>query len=214
MKDIEITIQSQYSNSPRLLSLIQGLNSIFDNENNILLFYEKCFNPRTAEGIALDNWGNIVGIERAVEVLESDFFGFQGQNMEGFDNAAFYNENLKNNYEFSDEAYRMLILIKSAINITRHDAKSINSILKQIFSSRNVYVLEIDTMHIRYVFGFELEDYERAIIEKIKLLPRPCGVSFEYYEIFEEETFGFYGSELENFDNGLFAFQDIVQVDI
>ena len=57
MLDAPATIQSQYAASPTITALVEGFNHWIDPRSEIELFFDKVFNPRTAEGIGLDIWG-------------------------------------------------------------------------------------------------------------------------------------------------------------
>lgn len=200
------TILSQYDNSPRLLALVEGFNALMDPREDIDAFYAAVFDPRTAVGWGLDVWGRIVGIDRVV-TLEGvpNAFGFLGSGLVPFNQGPFWSANATSAYVLADEAYRLLIFFKAAINITDGSLASINRILHQFFADRGpVAALHVGTMRMRFVFRFSLKIYERAILAKPDAIPLPAGVGLEVYDV-PPATFGFAGSRLRPFGQGTFA---------
>lgn len=203
-------IQSQYAASPRILALLVRKAALLDPGKDLMLWYDGIFNPRTAEGVGLDIWGRIVGIGRKLWVENTDFFGFHGQNLKGFDQAPFWIQSLASGQvDLSDEAYRFLIFYKAAANIGESTMQALNSLLNSLFAETRdqgfCYVIETEPMHIMAVFNFYLTSYELALIQQYGLLDRPAGVGFSWYQHDPNEMFGFAGQELQNFDNGIFT---------
>lgn len=61
---IDVTIQSQYSDSPHIKSVIHSYYDFVSPQKDIDLIYNKMINLYTAEGYGLDVWGRIVNIDR------------------------------------------------------------------------------------------------------------------------------------------------------
>lgn len=76
MQDIERTIIAQYSNSPRLRSVIERFNDSIDIQRVMDIFYRHVWNIETATGWGLDVWGRIVGIGRSLRVTWGQYWGF------------------------------------------------------------------------------------------------------------------------------------------
>ena len=75
-----------------------------------------------------------------------------------------------------------------------------------MYGSRGtVCVIHVGTMRIRFFFDFYLQPFERALIARDDVPPKPAGVGFDLYEVNRAETFGFDGSGLQPFDQGNFA---------
>jgi hypothetical protein len=203
-------VQSQYAASPRILALLVRKAALLDPGRDLMEWYDKEFNPKTAEGVGLDIWGRIVGIGRKLWVENTEFFGFHGQNLQNFDQAPFWIQSLASGQvNLSDEAYRFLIFYKAAANIGESTMQALNSLLNALFAETRgqgtCYVLETGPMHIMAVFNFYLTPYELALLQQYGLLDRPAGVGFGWYQHDPQEMFGFAGQELQNFDNGIFT---------
>jgi hypothetical protein len=236
------TIQSQYSSSPHIMGIIEAFRQEIDPTEDIADFFIKYFDPRTARGIGLDIWGIIVGISRVLEVdASNEYFGFNGQNMQNYDNAPFYYDSATNTFILADEAYRDLIFMKAYANIADETLPSIKEILNKILPN-GTYVIkggapyfDIDkattfgfnsdlqnydngsfasnqlidgnkAYKLRVVFlKYDIPPYLLAMFKQYGLLNRGSGVGWEYYIVVPAETFGFAGSDMQNFDNGIFA---------
>lgn len=171
------TIQSQYSASPRILSLAQGFANLINPESDIDLLFKNYFDLDSAYGAGLDNWGRIVDFSR-----------------------------IQKNITLTDEEYRSFIKIKMAANISGVSLRDLNVILSKVFENRGkAYVLEVGIMRIRYIFDFDLTPLEKILFQLEAILPRPGCVGFEIGDIQEVDIFGFDGQFLMNFDNGYFG---------
>lgn len=204
MKYPEDSIQSQYAASPTIRALVDFMNIRVDPTVDIKLFYDKIFNIYTAEGWGLDNWGRILGIGRILQVETDDYFGFNGSELEPFNQQVFYYPGVTNAYPLEDTPYRQLLLYKAAANIAASDLSTLNFLLNQVFNGRGAYIVESGVMFIRYYFEFILTPYERALMRLDFIPPRPAGVGYEWLEAPPAETFGFNGSGLQPFDQGTF----------
>lgn len=206
MRDIDATIISQYEHSPRLLALIRAFNRLIDPEPQIAAFYALAVDPDTAKDWGLDCWGRIVAIERKIELTGDDSaFGFIGSGLNPFNQGVFYTDNVTNTYVLSNDAFRLLIYCKAASNITDGSLRDLNAIMARLFDGRGrVMVLHTGAMVIRYVFEFELKPYERALLLRDDVPPKPAGVGYEVLEI-PYPAFGFAGSGLHPFNQGTFA---------
>ena len=197
------TIQSQYGASPHIIGIVEAAAKQLDPTGDIKTFYDKVFNPLTAEGVGLDIWGRIVGASRYLPVENEEFFGFYGQQLNPMNQAPFYNTGDTNLFRLTDEAYRTLIFLKAAANIGNATLPSIKEILTALFDDP-VLVMNIGEMKVRVVFEFFLTPYQRAIFETYGLFNLGAGVGFEFYQIDTKQTFGFNGSELQPFNQGVF----------
>lgn len=197
------TIQSQYGASPHIIGIVEAAAKQLDPTGDIKTFYDKVFNPLTAEGVGLDVWGRIVGASRYINVDNEDFFGFYGSQLNPMNQAPFYNEGDTSVFEMTDEAFRTLIFLKAAANIGNATLPSIKEILTALFDDP-VLVMNIGNMKVRVVFEFFLTPYQRAIFATYGLFNLGAGVGFEFYQIAPAQTFGFNGSNLQPFNQGVF----------
>lgn len=181
-------IQSQYSASEKILALAAGFQERLDPHVDAELFYEKMFNIYTAEGAGLDNWGAILQIGRTIS--------------EPGTGAAITLE---------DEYYRLLLLYKAMANISASTAAAQNSLLAMLVNTgiagfpRVAYVLEVDTMVIRWVFEDYLTPLQLAVFKAAGTLARGAGVGWELYAVNPDQVFGFAGSGMRPFNQAPFA---------
>lgn len=200
------TIMSQYANSPRLMAIIEALADAIDPSEFTEEFYTLVMNIPTAQGFGLDIWGRIVGVSRTVRYPNpaEDYFGFE-DGFYPFGQAPFSaGSSEAGAWDLLDDAYRQLILIKAISNIAYATAPNINRIIKQIFRGTGYYLAEGD-MKGAYVFEYILTPFERFIFTETNILPRPCGVEISFREVDVSSVFGFYGSGLQPFNQGVFA---------
>lgn len=200
------TLLTQYANSPVIVGLLEGLNEAIDPSINIEAFYDTVFNLSTAEGYGLDIWGRIVGVNRNVPyaVGSDPLFGFNGTGFKPFNVAPFNGSGSGfSAYQLPDDKFRQLIIIKAYSNILYATAPNINKFLYYIFKKLCYYSV-LGGMHAQYIFEFSPDAFERLIIFYLNILPVPCGVSVEYKITATGETFGFNGSGLQPFNQGVF----------
>lgn len=174
------TLISQYANSPVLTGLIDALGYSIDRHADFDNFYDLLWNISTAQGFALDIWGRIVGVGRALFMSE-EFFGFsEAGDSSPFGQGVFYRAEVATpNYLMTDIAYRRVIMAKAALNITDGSIPAINAILMALFPDYgNVYVRDNVDMSITYVFGAATTRLDYAIVSQSGVLPRPAGTSF------------------------------------
>ena len=212
---IDLTIQSQYSDSPHITGVIHSYYDFVNPQKDIDLIYDKMINLYTAEGYGLDVWGRIVNIEREYVAVDEqyDYLGFDNRpynmdRIETFNNAPFYKV-VNGKVQLQDDAYRTYILIKAMLNISNVSLNSLNYIFKQLFGDVTLYVLHVETMILRLVVMGQFTEAQKGVIQNIDWLP--AGVGLQFYHLITP-TFGFKGSGLESFNNGTFATYEIIHV--
>lgn len=206
MKNLKDTIFSQYANSPVILGLLEALNDAIDPQYFIGDFYEYVYRLSTAQGFALDIWADKVGVSRSVPMSNPDVkkFGFN-PGYEPFNSYPFSGAGSSfTSYQLPDLLLRELIIVKAALNIVYATAIYINRLLKVIFKGKNAYYEITGHMTAQYVFEFTLSPFERLMVYTLGMLPQPCGVEISYIERDPAKIFGFEGSNLATFDNGVF----------
>lgn len=174
-----ITVLSQYANSPIITGLIDYFAQWLDPKSRFDQFFSLIWDIDTAQGFGLDVWGRILGVNRVLQVPVGEYLGFeQDAQAKPFGFGIFYSgTRLTNNVALTDEAYRMLLLAKAALNITNASSPAINAILLNLFGQG--YVRDNLDMTITYVFSEALTPVETAIVFQSGVLPKPCGVSFD-----------------------------------
>lgn len=180
--DYRPTILSQYANSPTILGLIAGMSGGIDPAADVDAFYEVVWNIDTAVGFGLDIWGRIVNVGRVYPIPTGSYFGFEGTESDGFNQAPFYTgQVVTQNYALSDDAYRQLILAKAMANISDGSIPSINTIMMTLFGSRGQsYVIDNADMTMTYMFDFTPTPMEVTLIQSSGVLPHPGGVALNY----------------------------------
>ena len=106
-----------------------------DPSESIEDFYNLIWNVGTANGLGLDVWGRIVGVDRNAKIIppDVDVFGFNTNpiSFQPFNQAPFLGSDANfTSYKLPDSQYRMLIMIKAASNIIYATAININRFLK------------------------------------------------------------------------------------
>lgn len=207
MKDLLLnTLMSQYANSPRMLAFIYNIGEALDPTKVTKPFFDMVINISTAQGEGLDVWGRIVGVSRDIHVSSPPgmFFGFE-EGFYPFDQQPFLlDEDGTSTWPTPDHLFRNLIMIKAMANIVYATAPNINVLLWSLFQ-RNCYYLTLGNMRGRYVFEFSLSPFERHIVYNTDILPRPCGVLIDFEELDPASVFGFFGTEFQPFNQGIFA---------
>lgn len=175
--DIRQTVLSQYANSPVMLRMIRAFSEWLDLGNRFREFYRLVWNIDTAEGYGLDVWGRILGVSRVLPVPTGEYLGFEQQDeAQPFGHGIFFRgANLTDGAFLTDDAYRVLLMAKAALNITDASVPSVNQILLTLFGDG--YVRDNLDMTMTYVFSAPLDPVETSIVLNSGALPRPCGVS-------------------------------------
>lgn len=214
MLNVERTIISQYANSATLVQLIQNANEYFDPRVNFQQFYDFVWNVDTAQGFGLDILGEIVGVDRLLQIPIStqNFFGFNNASVPAdwrpFNQGTFFNGSLiGNGFFLPDNAYRVLILTKALANIVDTTARSINTLLRNLFAADRgrCYVIDLGNMAMQYTFEFDpiLAPWELAMLQAT--LPHPSGVMISVVSVSPDGFFGFQeAGDAEPFDVGVF----------
>jgi hypothetical protein len=196
MINIEETILSQYANSPIIMSIIDMANTNIDPSANIDEWYAKVWDVSTAEGYGLDVWGRIVGVSRVLELGNEPVLGYkEGGTIDytPFGQARFFQgTTIGSSYNLSDDAFRVLILVKALANISRCTSSMYNAMLMKLFPGRgNAYVSDIGNMSARLTFEFILQPFELAILKQSGAFSNPTGVQFDIIQIERYHNFGF-----------------------
>jgi Protein of unknown function (DUF2612) len=184
MENVAETELVQYAAGPRITALIAYVNQWYDPTALLDDWYSKMWNVATAVGYGLDVWGRIVGVTRVLQVAPTKYWGYAEAttlSADPYGQSPFYSgEPTTSNFALSDDAFRLLIMAKAALNITDGSIPAINAILMALFPNRgNAWVGDGLNMTLTYNFAFTppLTQVEQAIVGQSGVLPRPPGVS-------------------------------------
>lgn len=140
MINVEQTIISQYGNSATITQLVRNMNEYVDPRADLDAFFSFVWNVDSARGFGLDIWGRIVNIRRELLIPETlEYFGFNEAVGSGqpFEQAPFYDGTppATQTLRLADDAYRALIYIKALRNISSTNPLSINTLLRNLFTT-------------------------------------------------------------------------------
>ena len=212
------TLQSQYSASPIIKALVESARVRIAPDEDIALFYREIFDPETAEGVGLDVWGRIVAATREIYIDNTDFLGFALSGLDPMNISPFFNDaGASGEYRMNDMAFRTMIFYKAMANISCETMEDINALLNSLMTNihgdaAKCFVLETGVMEIRAVFLFYLTPFEVAMLRRYSLLNRGSGVGFNFFQVDPDTVFGFAGTELQPFNQGVFNNYPIVSV--
>lgn len=160
-------ILSQYANSSKLMTVLNGLEEMIGVDADIKNFYDNIFNIQTANTYGLNVLGERLNISRRLKI--------NGQAVD-----------LKNKY------YRFLLLVKAMANISNCTVPNLEEILNYLFQERGkVYVFDTGIMTMKYTFDFYLDEMEKAILNLPGIPPKPTGVGLTIVELPKKQIFGF-----------------------
>jgi len=199
------TIQSQYSASQTIIALVESSRVNILPDADIELFYKNIVDIETAQGVGLDIWGRILGIGRNLDIEETDgWFGFAEADYEPFGYGPFWDGAIiTQQTPLADDAYRVLLMWKALANIATADAASLNALLQGLFAGQEIVVRERDVMEIELYIYFQLEPYQKAILDSFGLMGRGAGVGMTWTEI-PLPVFGFAEADYEPFNQAPF----------
>lgn len=183
----------QYDNSPNFAAYIQKMQDFYDESTGDLWsnWINDVLNIQTANEYGLTLWGLLLNLERPVYVDSSN-----------------------NTVPIPTEAYRLLLNAKIYKNSHKPSFQNCNSFIRNIFfdhPNNNSYVIDNQDMTIRYVVDFYPTEAERIVLNLKDFLPRPSGVGIvSILPIPPSKTFGFNGSGLQTFNNGVFLVNSVI----
>lgn len=206
---IEDTIQSQYACAPHITRLVQGFWRMVDPAPDIERFYELCFDIDTAQGVALDIWGRILGMPRSMQAVTEvgvPYWGYynkkaQVKEVRGFEQAPFFYGAQERHLELSDEAYRLMLKTKAMANISTGSLADLNRMLAALLPRAEVQIFRTAPMMLKIIATGDLTDYEQSLLTRGDLPPIPTGVGLEV-EINGAKPMGFAGGNVVPFDQG------------
>lgn len=205
--DVKETILSQYSGSPRLLALIQGLAEVINTKQGLETFYKNIFDLDSAKGIGLDIWGRIVGVKRELDMTTEigvPYFGFKSRvnpSAKGFDQEPFYSGAQHTVFTVSDDAYRLYIKAKAMANISTGSLQDLNTMIQRLLPDCEIQLFRTKPMHLKLIVIGTITDYEKNILLSGAFPPIPTGVTLEV-DLKRVKYFGFNDTDTTGFNRG------------
>ena len=174
------TLQSQYAASKRIGNLGSFFQKEIDATENIEHLKEEVADMESAAGVFLDWWGERVGVTRYIKV--------NGEYV-----------------RLDDDYYRFLLSYRARCNLSDSTCATMNRMLSQLTSER-IFVVDYQDMTLQSIVIIgSISDLMATILQTYGLLNRPAGVMTNFIIIYpDEQIFGFEGSELQPFDQGVF----------
>lgn len=175
-----VAMQSQYAHAPRMNAVGKILQDEIDATDQLEEIAGQVADVETAKGVFLDWWGKRIGIDRYIKV--------------------------KDDYvRFDDDYFRFLLLYRAVCNVSDSTCATMNRMLSLLTSTR-VFVVDYGDMSLNSVVIIgSITEIQAQILQTCGLLNRPAGVMTNFLIIYpDEEIFGFEGSDLLPFDQGVF----------
>ncbi|MBR2504828.1 MAG: DUF2612 domain-containing protein [Elusimicrobiaceae bacterium] len=181
--DLKQCILWQYQNSPALKSLILAKEKWYQTHQAQFWqdWYDNIFNLDTANDFGLVVWGQILNFPRTIKAKDGSL------------------------HLLTTEQYRMILkgqLLKFGMGAT---APEINEWLAVVFNglSGAFCIDTYDMTAIPFVLLQEPTPEIGWLLANIEFFPRPAGVGYQI-RIIPDNIFGFYGSGLRPFNQGVF----------
>ena len=173
-------LQSQYSASRRIGGLGRYFQQEIDATDDLERVKAQVADMSTAEGEFLDCWGERVGVTRYIKV--------NGEYV-----------------RLDDDYYRFLLFYRARCNLSDSTCATMNRMLSQLTSER-IFVVDYQDMTLQSIVIIgSISDLMATILQTYGLLNRPAGVMTNFIIIYpDEQIFGFEGSDLLPFDQGVF----------
>ena len=176
LTELPPTLSSQYSSSTRIGRLAEYIHKHLDKDDVFESMFHEVFNVETCQGIFLDYWGAIVGVKR-------------NTTMDGV------------TYKLDDEAYRELILFRTAMNVSDASIMRINELLTELFHIP-IAVVDNGNMTMRIFVEKSISNGLLAMLKFYGYILKPAGVGYEIVLTYDG-TLGFYGQRLQNWGFGV-----------
>ena len=175
-----VAMQSQYAHAPRMNAVGKILQDEIDATDQLEEIAGQVADVETAKGVFLDWWGKRIGIDRYIKV--------------------------KDDYvRFDDDYFRFLLLYRAVCNVSDSTCATMNRMLSLLTSTR-VFCVDYGDMSLNSVVIIgSITEIQAQILQTYGLLNRPAGVMTNFLIIYpDEQIFGFEGSDLLPFDQGVF----------
>ncbi len=173
----------QYNNAPALRALILQKQDWYKTHQEDFwnYWYNSVFNLDTADDFGLTVWGEILDFPRQVKSVDGSL------------------------HVLTTEQYRTVLkgqMLKFNMGVT---APEVNKWLSVVFGAQGkAYCLDnLDMTVVPFVFEQSPSDEILWLLANVDFLPRPAGVGYTV-RLIGADVFGFNGSGMQTFDNGVF----------
>ncbi|APA83229.1 DUF2612 domain-containing protein [Francisella tularensis] len=184
-----MSIYIQYQKATKFKFLLESLTEYLTIKAED--FHRDYFDLFTCKAEGLDNWGRILKVSRAIDVLDFDnIFGFDtaaddDQFPMNFDNGVFYGVD-SNRQSLNDEDYRILLIFRYLSFVLDKSIKSCNhavNIYTKLKDKNYKGWIENkkDEVGFIYRFNYTLSPVEITLFKYMKILPCPAGVDYDVH---------------------------------
>lgn len=173
-------IQSQYAHAKRIRGVAEKVRQEIDATQDMVNLHGMVADMQTAQGVYLDWWGQRVGVDRLLKV-----------------NGEWY--------RFDDDYFRFLMMYRAVCNVSDSTCATMNRMLSRLTDTK-VFAVDYQNMQIQSIVVVgSISDLQATVLQEYGLLNRPAGVLTNFLIIYpDEKIFGFEGSDLLPFDQGVF----------
>lgn len=186
-------IISQYGDSSVIKNLLRDFRKNIKPRADIDTFYKNVMDISTATGEGLEIWGSIVNLPRVV-ILSGG-----------------------TRVTLEDDNYRRLLIYKALANISDASGATLNKMIGVLFQSAPPSVVtaiseqkngdmyyNATPMTIRWVIDGRVDEFQLALFKLGGTLCLGAGVGWNLIAVDKANTFGFWGSGLQPFNQGMF----------
>ena len=173
-------IQSQYAHAKRIRGIAEKVRKEIDATQDMVDLHGMVADIQTAQGVYLDWWGQRVGVDRLLKV-----------------NGEWY--------RFDDDYFRFLLMYRAVCNVSDSTCATMNRMLSRLTDTK-VFAVDYQNMQVQSIVVVgSISDLQATVLQEYGLLNRPAGVLTNFLIIYpDEKIFGFEGSDLLPFDQGVF----------
>nr|DAF78226.1 MAG TPA: Protein of unknown function (DUF2612) [Caudoviricetes sp.] len=173
-------IQSQYAHAKRIRGVAEKIRQEIDATQDMVDLHGMVADMQTAQGVYLDWWGQRVGVDRLLKV-----------------NGEWY--------RFDDDYFRFLLMYRAVCNVSDSTCATMNRMLSRLTDTK-VFAVDYQNMQVQSIVVVgSISDLQATVLQEYGLLNRPAGVLTNFLIIYpDEKIFGFEGSDLLPFDQGVF----------
>lgn len=182
-QEVNNIVQAQYIGT-NIEKLLLNLEKVFNKHIKEVVdsFCADIYDLRTAKGVGLDIWGEILNFPRVIR---------------GFEDGDDY-------ITLSDDEYRTILEIKALQMTTNETIPAMNRDLKRLFTdvyNVSAYIDDLQNMSVvNYVFLWNIPNWLKSAFTHYDLLPHPMGVGAGFTEALAM-PFGFEGQGINEVTN-------------